>query len=203
VVADLRVCFVGDSFVAGVGDPEHVGWVGRILTRTEHAGQSLTAYNLGIRRDTSEDVLARWDVECARRLPAGCAGMLVVSVGVNDAVIENGQPRVAADHSATNLATLLSQAAREGWSAMVIGPAPVADPQHNRRISDLNERFEQVCGGYEVCYVDVFSTLRDNPTWMHQVENGDGAHPSAEGYSAYAELVWPHWSTWITRVRGG
>jgi hypothetical protein len=35
---DLRACFVGDSFVAGVGDPDHRGWVGRIIARTHHGG---------------------------------------------------------------------------------------------------------------------------------------------------------------------
>lgn len=36
---DLRVCFVGDSFVAGVGDPEQLGWAGRVAARTHSAGR--------------------------------------------------------------------------------------------------------------------------------------------------------------------
>ncbi|HET6502949.1 MAG TPA: GDSL-type esterase/lipase family protein [Amycolatopsis sp.] len=95
VAQDLRVCFVGDSFVAGVGDPGHQGWVGRIAARTEHTGRPLTTYNLGVRRDTSANVLARWHVECAPRLPAGCAAMIVLSFGVNDTMLEDGRPRVA------------------------------------------------------------------------------------------------------------
>lgn len=35
---DLRVCLVGDSFVAGVGDPDHLGWVGRVAVRSHGAG---------------------------------------------------------------------------------------------------------------------------------------------------------------------
>jgi lysophospholipase L1-like esterase len=104
MVPDLRVCFVGDSFVAGVGDPEHLGWVGRIAARTHRAGQPLTTYNLGIRRNTSDDVIARWRVECAQRLPADCTGMIVASFGVNDTMLEHGQLRVAFDRSASNLA---------------------------------------------------------------------------------------------------
>lgn len=49
VLTDLRVCFVGDSFVAGVGDPQHLGWTGRIAARTYQAGQPLTSYVLGVR----------------------------------------------------------------------------------------------------------------------------------------------------------
>jgi acyl-CoA thioesterase-1 len=201
VFPDLRVCFVGDSFVAGVGDPEHLGWVGRIAARTHRAGQPLTTYNLGIRRNTSDDVIARWRVECAQRLPADCMGMIVVSFGVNDTVIENGQLRVAFDRSKANLTALLTQVQQEGWPVLVVGPVPVTDDQHNRRISDLNETFHQICSVRQTRYVDVFRPLRANSTWMHQVENGDGAHPSADGYAAYAELAWPHWSTWISQLR--
>jgi lysophospholipase L1-like esterase len=84
----------------------------------------LTAYNLGIRRNTSDDVIARWRVECTRRLPADCTGMIVVSFGVNDAAIENGQPRVAFDRSASNLAARLTRVPKEGWPLLVVGPLP-------------------------------------------------------------------------------
>jgi hypothetical protein len=96
--------------------------------------------------------------------------MIVVSVGVNDAVIENGQPRVDADQWAMNLATLLPRAHEmAGPSGGRVRTGRVADARHNRRISDLNERFEQLCGGYEVRYVDVFTGLRANSVWLHQV----------------------------------
>ena len=39
---DLRICFVGDSFVAGVGDPLCLGWPGRLAARTFADGQPLT-----------------------------------------------------------------------------------------------------------------------------------------------------------------
>ncbi len=29
---DIRICFVGDSFVAGLGDETGLGWVGRVTT---------------------------------------------------------------------------------------------------------------------------------------------------------------------------
>jgi lysophospholipase L1-like esterase len=197
VVPDLRVCFVGDSFVAGVGDPDHLGWVGRIAARTHRAGQPLTAYNLGIRRNTSDDVLARWRVECALRLPVDSTGAIVLSFGVNDTVIENGQPRVTSERSASNLATLLT---RVGWPVLVVGPVPVADEQHNHRIAELNKMFRGICDARQQRYVDAFCPLSADPTWLDQVKNGDGAHPSAEGYAACAELVWPHWSAWISQL---
>ena len=82
---DLRVCFVGDSFVAGVGDPEHLGWTGRLCAGSERDGLSLTGYVLGVRRQTSAEVAARWAAECRARLGGGTwESRVVVSMGVND-----------------------------------------------------------------------------------------------------------------------
>src|SRR5918997_5203792 len=69
--ADRRVFFVGDSFVAGIGDPQHRGWVGRLAERAHRIGAPITAYNLGVRRDTSDDILRRWADEVAVRRGAG------------------------------------------------------------------------------------------------------------------------------------
>ena len=74
----------GDSFVAGVGDPAHLGWVGRLAARAETRGLVLTGYNLGIRLNTSSHVRARWQQEVQLRFPEGLDNRLVLSLGVND-----------------------------------------------------------------------------------------------------------------------
>jgi len=87
---DVRVCFVGDSFVAGVGDCEFLGWAGRLAAGTK--GVALTTYNLGVRRQTSSDIRARWRPECEARLPEDCDGRVVFSFGSNDTTVEGGAP---------------------------------------------------------------------------------------------------------------
>ena len=57
---DHRICFIGDSFVQGTGDPECLSWVGRVAAKAQAAGWKITSYNLGVPRDTSRDILARW-----------------------------------------------------------------------------------------------------------------------------------------------
>ena len=49
--------------VNGVGDAEGLGWRGRAVAAALGAGVELTAYDLGVRRDTSADVRARWERE--------------------------------------------------------------------------------------------------------------------------------------------
>ena len=60
---DVGIVFIGDSFVAGYGDPKGHGWVSRVVGRTHHPDLDLTAYNIGVRGDSSADVLARWRTE--------------------------------------------------------------------------------------------------------------------------------------------
>ncbi|MCF6744248.1 G-D-S-L family lipolytic protein [Blastococcus sp. KM273128] len=193
---DLRVCFLGDSFVAGVGDPEHRGWVGRMSARSTGAGRPLTAYNLGVRRDTTAEVRARWAAECRPRLAAGQDRRIVVSTGVNDTTVENGSRRLAAEASLAALAALLGGAADAGWPVLVVGPPPVADAGHDRRVAELDSRFGELCAATGVPYVAVLDALAGSATWRREVAAGDGAHPGAAGYQRYADLVWPGWAAW-------
>ncbi|HEU0101362.1 MAG TPA: GDSL-type esterase/lipase family protein [Mycobacteriales bacterium] len=198
---DLLVCFVGDSFVAGVGDPEHLGWVGRLAARTHRQHRPLTAYVLGVRRETSRDVAARWRAECEARLPPECDGRVVVSVGVNDTTLEDGAVRVAAPDAAAHLADVLRGARQAGWPVLVVGPPPVADPAQNDRLARLDAALSAVCGAAAVGYLPVLQQLRTDAVWMEQVTGGDGAHPGADGYRRLADLVWPRWLAWLTAAR--
>jgi len=191
------VFFVGDSFVAGVGDPQHRGWVGRLAERAHRIGAPITAYNLGVRRDTSDDILRRWADEVAVRRAAGAQERLVVSFGVNDTTDDGRATRVVPEYSVANLHTLLADAAATGLPALMVGPPPVADRVQNRRIAALDEQFAAVCAETGAPYVTVFAPLRDAPVWMDEVAAGDGAHPGAAGYDLLTDLVEPVWQEWL------
>jgi acyl-CoA thioesterase I len=195
--ADRRVFFLGDSYVAGVGDPEHRGWVGRLAERAHVAGAPITAYNLGVRRDTSDDVCRRWLDEVAVRRGAGAQERLVVSFGVNDTSEDGRGVRVAPDRSVANLRALLHDAAAANLPVLVVGPPPVADEAQNRRIAALDERFAAAAGEVGAPYVAVFAALRDTPGWTSEVAAGDGSHPGAAGYDLLANLVAPTWLDWL------
>ena len=189
--------FVGDSFVAGVGDPQHRGWVGRLAERAHRVGAPITAYNLGVRRDTSDDILRRWADEVAVRRAAGAQERLVVSFGVNDTTDDGRATRVVPEYSVANLHTLLADAAATGLPALMVGPPPVADRVQNRRIAALDAQFAAVCAETGAPYVTVFAPLRDAPVWMDEVAAGDGAHPAAAGYDLLTDLVEPAWQEWL------
>jgi acyl-CoA thioesterase-1 len=195
--SDVRVCFVGDSFVAGVGDPEQLGWVGRLAAHAHLGGLPLTAYNLGVRRETTADVLDRAQRECTARLPPDCAGGVVLSVGVNDTTLLGGRPRVAAPYSAANLDMMLRHARAAAWPTLVVGPPAVDDEHQNDRIAGLDALFASVCLRRGVPYLSVLADLRRHEDWRREIRAGDGSHPGGDGYRALADLVLPTWNAWL------
>ncbi len=200
-MADRRVLFFGDSHVVGVGDPEGQGWVGRVVFESFRLGLPLTAYNLGVRGQTSEQVAARWRTEASPRLPPAVDGRVVLSFGVNDTTVEDGAIRVSQKRSCAALAAILEQAADAGLPALVVGPAPVDDSAQNERIQLLSLAFEGVCDRFAAPFLDVVEPLLACPVWMGEVAAGDGAHPGAEGYEALAGVVldWG-WASWLQVV---
>jgi len=185
---DVRICFVGDSFVNGVADPLYLGWVGRLCQTIRQKGFDLTAYNLGIRRNTSADILARWQQECDCRLSDTAESWVVFSLGVNDSVIENGRCRVSEADSEKNVRKLI-QGARKQYQVLMIGPPPIDDKEQNQRIGLLDSVFQTVCEQESVAYLSVFDVLGKDPLWRQQVGMNDGAHPGAEGYGLLAGLI--------------
>lgn len=197
----MRICFIGDSFVNGTGDPHCLGWVGRIGARARHAGRDLTVYNLGVRRDTSADIAARWPAEATARQPEDSPGLLVFSFGVNDCVEEAaGRLRVPPADTLANARAILSAAARRHPTLMV-GPPPIDDEAVNARIAALSEALARVCAPLDVPYLDVFTPLVGHAVWRRETALGDGAHPGAAGYEALADLVWA-WPAWHSAMAG-
>ncbi|RZU31344.1 GDSL-type esterase/lipase family protein [Blastococcus saxobsidens] len=196
---DLRICFVGDSYVAGVGDPEHLGWVGRLAAASARDGLPLTSYVLGVRRQTTADVADRWATECRPRLAGGpWEPRVVLSTGVNDTTDADGAPRLTPQRSVAAFIEVLTGAAAARWPLLVVGPPAVADDAQNERTAAVDASFAGVCAARGVPYVPVLPALAADPTWRAEVAAGDGAHPGAAGYALLADLVRPHWQSWIS-----
>ena len=197
-MAELRICFLGDSFVNGTGDPECLGWAGRICQAARRRGHDVTYYNLGIRRETSAELRARWQREVALRLPADATGRLVFSFGVNDTTAEGPTTRVPLAESLDNAHAILDEA-RRLHPTLLAGPPPVADPDQNRRIAELSEHLARVATALAVPYLETCTPLLASAVWVAEVAAGDGAHPRAGGYAELARMVdaWPAWRAWL------
>jgi len=198
---DRRVLFLGDSFVAGVGDPTGLGWVGRVVAASFAAGDPLTAYNLGVRGDTSTDVAARWEGEADARMRAAPEASygVVFGLGVNDTTGEGGGVRVAPGVAVDTLGLMIDSARDRGLDVLVVGPPPAGDdPEQDRRIRDLSTRFEEVAAARDVPFIVTFDALCGVPAWRAEAAGNDGRHPGAAGYRALADIVLDGgWGAWL------
>jgi acyl-CoA thioesterase-1 len=192
--SDHRICFVGDSFVQGTCDPECRGWVGRVAAVGRAAGFDLTAYNLGVRRDTSADVLARWDKECEARFRFDCTKYVVFSFGANDTKIEDGRLRVDREESLANFRAVLVRA-KSLYRVLAVGPVPVGDASQNERILDLCSAYAGTAAALGIPYLPVARCLLNETSWLEEVRANDGSHPGARGYGALASMIldWQDW----------
>ncbi len=196
---DLRICFVGDSFVNGTGDRDGLGWAGRICRSARARGLAITRYDLGVRRDTSAQILRRCAAEVSARL-AGvpCDGRVVFSFGANDATLDAGCRRVELADTLAHADTLLTWS-RQRHPTLLVGPPPlVDDAEADARLRAIVAGLQRVCDGHGVPFLDLHQPLAQDPTWRAEALAGDGAHPDAGGYARAAGLVeaWEPWRDW-------
>lgn len=201
---DIRICFLGDSFTAGAGDDTLLGYPGRLCSdlRTNH-GLDITCYNLGIRRDTSTDILNRWEREVNARLKRNehFNGRLVFSFGTNDNVFENGERRVSTATTLANAKSILTEA-KEMWPTAMLGPPWTSVEDIDERNGDLSRELETLCDEIGVPFLPLYESLKGNGVWAREAEAGDGIHPDAGGYGLISKAV-AEWDAWEEFVRNG
>ena len=198
----MRICFFGDSFTNGTGDDHCLGWVGRICADARSQGCDLTSCNLGIRRDTSSNILTRWKSEAHARLPDRSNPRLVFAFGNNDAAgaDEGGAPRVTPSTTRANANEILSNA--RAWTpTLMIGPIPqTGSPALTERVLRLSTELKELCHGLDVPFLDL--ALAPDAVWAAwraEASAGEGVHPNKTGYGALAHFIgaWPARRSWL------
>lgn len=192
---DVGLCFIGDGFISGYGDPKALGWVSRVVGRSDvaAAGADLTAYNLGVRGASSADVMTRWRTECPARWEGRSERRLVVGVGGED--VAQG---ITTARSRLNLANVLDEASSTGISTFVVGPTPTLDSEVNEQLRVLAAAQADVCARRDVPFVDCFAPLLSHDQWQSDLAAGDTVHPGQAGYGLIAWLVLNGgWAPWL------
>lgn len=190
---DLRVCFLGDSYVLGQGDEDGLGWPGRVFTAARSRGADLTAYNLGVRGDTAAQVAARAAAETKARFRSGDKKAVVLAFGAND--IFQG---VSPSETAVSLDALLGWADRQRYWAFVVSPPPIRG-ERAAAGDRLREELAKVCAKRAAPHLDLAQAISGWDLWWDQAAAGDGAHPGGAAYAMVAEAfdAWAPWREWL------
>lgn len=186
---DVRVCVFGDSFVVGVGDPKALGWVGRVAARTPPStGVALTVYPLGVRGQTTEEIVVRMPLESSPRFARGDEHGVVLALGVADAFTD---APVARSVATVEFGLQSIQVRR-----LVVGPPPVGTAETRDRIAELDTAYSSLCRRLDVPYISTYRPLAEHPPWAAQ-SFADGVHPAQSGYGMLAYVVlaggWYEW----------
>ncbi|WP_185961497.1 GDSL-type esterase/lipase family protein [Telmatospirillum sp. J64-1] len=198
---DIRVCFLGDSYVLGVGDEENLGWVGRVCAATRSRGVDLTGYNLGIRGETTRQLLRRCEGEIGLRLAGPWRKAVVFSFGVNDTrQEESGHQPISHGESLDNTRQILRRVQRE-TTVLMVGPPPVPDAFRDHRVAALSAGYGEVCRSLDIPFLDVHTPLSQAPSWLREAREDDGFHPRRFGYGEFAGIVCG-WTAW-RQLTGG
>jgi lysophospholipase L1-like esterase len=207
-----RICFVGDAFTASAGDETALGWVGRLAAGEWAKGHDVTAYNLGVRGNSTRLIMRRWRAECEARLPPAARGRLVFMFGGNDAKEEVGRGvEVPLAESVANARAILGAAAQ--WlPTLWIGLLPMNEslayprvldgPQYrfsNQRQAEYNSGYAAVAAELGIPFLDLHTPLLADPAWPALTQAGDGSNPAGAGYAHIAAMIagWPAWRGWF------
>jgi lysophospholipase L1-like esterase len=183
---DTRICFIGDSFVNGTSDEMMLGWAGRLCAEARQQGHDITYYNLGIRRNTSTDILQRWSEITLRQHP-DCDNRIVLSCGVNDTTLENGTLRVDFETCLQNMRELFAR--MQSAPGLVIGPPPVDDDPQNQRIQALSNAMKLEAEKAGLPFIPLFDGLIQDKAYLAEIAQNDGAHPTSCGYDTMTRLI--------------
>ena len=190
---NLRIVVLGNELASAAGDPKGMGWVGRVVSKTQSDYPRVDIYALPAPEESTAMLAERWQAETSRRFAADTDNRLVIALGSQD--LNAG---ISMSRSRLNLANVLDSANSAGIKCFVIGPIPSRNPELNYAIEHLSSGFEDVCSRRNVTYVDAFHPLVDLPRWNEELQNSEWGLPGQQGHGLLAWLVLnAGWYAWL------
>lgn len=187
----LRICVIGDELVTGLGDARGLGWLGRVLARTQLPAD-LQVFPLAVPGETTSALSARWQAECGLRFASHCDNRLIIQVGMAD--LEAG---IIPARTRLNLANILDSALDKGITPLVVGPPPL-DAFDSRGLAQIAKAAKEVCERRSVVYVDTYNPLLSHDQWRDDLAVSPTNMPTQTGYALLAWIVLHcGWFQWI------
>lgn len=193
----MHIIAFGDSITYGLND-EKGGWVSRLRRELEKADIAGSVHvknsidNCGVRGDTTEDLLKRFDVECSARVERKDNPIILFSIGVNDSSRNReGSSRVPIETYRINLGRLFEKAKVVTDKIIFVGLFPADESRTtpinwnpdrsftNNTISEYNSSIKVFCKENDLTFVDVFKQFSNKP-YLELLS--DGLHPNSKGH---------------------
>ena len=192
-----NIIVFGHSVTQGFWD-EKGGWVQRLRTfldtralRTQDEEDVFYTFNAGISGDTTEDLLERFEDEYRRRGDSEeYEELLLIQIGTNDAITEDGERKVSEERFRENIRKILSKGEKLADRFIMVGDFPV-DPEmekipyapeqvlRNEDVRRYDRIKKEICHETGIEFIDLFKLMEDREV-MEFLE--EGVHPNSEGH---------------------
>lgn len=193
-----KIVAIGSSSLAGVGDPQGGGFMGRLKKWHESNNFGNLLYNLGISGDTTTGMLKRLTSEASLRKP----DLIIIASGLNDTrrIGKKDAPVTTPKDEFRNNITSLIKKGESLCDVVFVSVYPIDDTKTTPLaywkkdyyyFMDIATEYaaiaKNVCNKENIPYFDVFNKWleTDYKKWLAD----DGLHANAEGHTRiYEEL---------------
>jgi hypothetical protein len=190
---NIRIVIIGDDLIGAGGDPKGLGWVGRVIAKTQSDYPRVDFYTLATPEISTAGMSEQWLEEASKRFAADTDNRLIICLNPND--INAG---ITMSRSRLNLANILDTAASKGVQCFVVSPIPSRNPQLNYDIEHLSAGFEDVASRRSLPFVDCFRPLVDHAGFNEELKNSVLGLPGQLGHGLIAWLVLNQgWYRWL------
>lgn len=183
---------LGDSLTAGVGaDKYEQSFPYQLAQKIQHDQKQIKLLNWSVPGAKTEDVI---DTQLNQAIAAD-PDIITVLIGVNDI---HGQ--VAAAQFQQNYETILDRLARQTRARIYainipyIGAETLLLPPYSYyydfQTKQHNEIIKNLCDRHQVEYIDLYAPTAEIFRRAGPHYSGDLFHPSAEGYSLWAQIIY-------------
>lgn len=179
--------FFGDSITLGVNVLPKNSFYQLILDELQEKFPipPTKFYNLGACKNSSKEILARFDHEFSARNLPGSTPFFFLMCGVVDTMKFTDSPYCSPSESKENYLALIQKAKTKG-QIITISPSPVANEEQNSRLQELIAVQEKICAEHNVPYLNIFPALHSKE-FINDLK--DGVHPGETGNMLIAQAI--------------
>ncbi len=187
----MNICIFGDSIAWGMNDLEKGGWAERLKMYYLGKDDDARIYNLGVRSDTTANVLERFESEVSSRK----SDTLIFAIGINDTKYTDTTNLDASLKKFTdNILQITQKVKKITTHIIIVGLTRVDESKtnptpwdgttcfSNEVIEKYDSELKKHCDKEKMQYIEIKNVLSNN-------DLDDGLHPNAEGHEKMFQKI--------------
>lgn len=204
----MRILIFGDSTAQGYYDLELGGWANRLFIenmrhKARRTDNPVSIFNASVSGDTTRRIIDRLKTEALARKWEDQPTTLVFAAGVNDAMLDNGQPLSSPEQYRAELEELYAIARPLAQHIVFVGLEAVNEAESdpwlfnsgthtlswtNERIGQFDAMLQDFATEKNAHFVPIFKLFQETQI-QGKTLHEDGLHPNAAGHQIIFEQV--------------